>query len=53
MKTYNKPIAKVVELTVKESLSDVPFTFSKMAKIKTGTSNKTVSIYKNNSAGQA
>ena len=46
MKTYNKPIAQVVELAVKESLSALPngFSFNRMAKLSNATY-KNVAIY--------
>lgn len=48
MKKYNKPAIQVVELSVKESLSDIPASFGKtvtMSKLS-GAKYKNLSIYK-------
>ena len=47
MKKYTKPAVQVVELSVKESLSALPgtFSFSKVAKTSTARFNN-ISIYK-------
>ena len=53
MKKYNKPTIQVVELSVKESLSDLPAQFNKTP-FKMGTLSgakyKNLSIYRKNSA---
>ena len=52
MKKYNKPTIQVVELSVKESLSDIPAKFGgrvTMGKL-TGSAYKNLSIYRKSSA---
>ena len=52
MKKYNKPTVQFVELSVKESLSDIPAKFGgkvTMGKLS-GATYKNLSIYKKSSA---
>ena len=53
MKKYTKPVVQVVELSVKESLSAIPFKFQGMAQANIGLNDarfKNISIYTKTSA---
>lgn len=53
MKKYNKPTIQVVELSVRESLSDIPAAFGSkvtMGKLTDNATYKNLSIYRKTSA---